>query len=861
MKNKNKFSVLIGFLLIINFACKMDNSSKVLCDKIFVSWELQSNFISDKGICRAVFTFENKSDKVLEDNNWQLYFNQTTFQIVPAKSDTGIVEHVNGDLYRFAPGKKFSLKPGEKISIPYEMNGAMIGNAQAPAGLYFVVDENTKNEKIYLCKNFIMLPFERDEQMNRSKNDLIPLATPEFCYNRNAAIMPIASEKIKKIIPTPYSIKQGNGKFKISAGTKIYYDKNLKTEAVYLQSVISKALKTTIEISDEKISGSTNIVLKTSPIKVNQIEKEAYQLKVSAQNGITIEGSDAAGVFYGIQSLMALFPFEIFKTSQPSFEICEIQVNDAPRFSYRGMMLDVSRHFHSKELVLRLIDLFAFYKINFLQLLLSDDEGWRIEINGLPELTEVGSKRGHAGNGFDCLMPNFGIGPFPNAGIYGNGFYTRKDFIEILQYASVRHITIVPELCVPGHARAAIMSMENRYQKLMKAGKETEALEYRLRDEKDTSKYSSAQLYNDNVVCIGMESVYKFYEKVIDEIQAIYKDAGVPFTHFHTGGDEVPRGAWLGSPQCKKLIENNSTGGVLGLQANFFKRIEKLLEKYNVNICGWEEIAFSNGQNGEVIPNPEFAGKAIPYIWNNIWGSEDLSYKLANAGYKIVLCNVSNFYFDLSYEKHPLEPGLHWGGFVGTKEAFDFSPFDIFKSTHFNGNMGEPFTAKDAANMEKLKPEAQKNILGMQAELWSENITKPELMDYQILPKLIGFSESAWAPQRTWESLEPDDVRKKAVDEGWNIFANTIGLQELKRLDYLYGGFNYRIPPAGAIVKDGLVYANTEYPGFTIRFTTDNSEPNENSTVYIKPFQLNGNVKLKVFNALGRGGRTVEIKK
>ncbi len=863
MRNTIQFTLIIGLLLMIITSCNTSKPENKFAEHVFVGWELQSNFIPKDGQCRAVFTFENKSDSIFKFTNWKMYFNQVTLQILPSpNSENGVVEHVNGDLYRFIPSSKFELKPNQKISIPYEMDGSIISDNSAPSGLYFVIDENTKDQQIVLVKNYKQMPFVRNEQVNRSKDDLIPEATPEFCYNRNLNITPILQEQIKRIIPSPVSFFEGKGKFQFSTNMKIVYEKDLVNEASYLQSVLSKVLNTKIQISVGNSAGKGDILLKLSTPKINGVEKEAYQLKVLEQNGITIEGSDAAGVFYGIQSLMALLPFDVFKNPQTLFEIAEINVNDAPRFGYRGIMIDVARHFHSKESVLRLIDLFAYYKLNFLQLLLSDDEGWRIEIPGLPELTEVGSKRGHVGDGFDFLQPNFGIGPFTEAAdAYGNGFFSRNDFIEILKYAQTRHITVVPEFCIPGHARAAIKSMEFRYHKLMKAGKESEALEYRLIDVNDTSKYSSAQLYNDNVVCIGQESVYHFYEKVVDEIQALYTEAGVPFKYFHTGGDEVPQGAWLGSPLCKKLVDDNKNGGTLNLQASFFKRIVKIMEKYKVNICGWEEIALIKDKSGKVIPNPEFSHHAIPYIWNNLWGSQDLSYKLANAGYKIVMCNVSNFYFDLSCEKHPLEPGLHWGGFVSTKSAFDFSPFDVFKSTHYNGNMGEPFTAKDAANMEKLKPEAYQNILGLQAELWAETVTKPELLDYHLLPKLIAFSESAWAPQRAWESLEPESARQKAVDIDWNIFANSIGLSELKRLDYLWGGFNYRIPPAGAIVKDGILYANTELPGFTIRYTTDNSEPNENSTIYTKPFTINGTIKLKVFNVLNRSGRAIEISK
>ena len=861
MNAKIQIYLILSLIIMSNSACTKKTVKQEFTDNLSVSWELKSNFISEDQECQAVFEFENKGDSTIKPGNWKMYFNQVTLKIVPPENpEKGVVEHVNGDLYRFIPGPRFELKPNNKISIEYKMHGCIISESYGPSGLYFVINENEKNQKIELVQNFQILPFERKKQMHRNKADMFPLATPDYCYNKNLKISTIPETEVKRIIPSPYSMLEGKGKYKFSSGTKIYYEKKLENEAKYLQSFLSKSLNSNVLISEGIHADKNGILLKISPLKINNIEKETYHLTVNEHSGIHIEGTDAAGVFHGIQSLLALLPLEVHQNPQAQFEINETEVKDAPRFSYRGIMIDLSRHFHSKASIMKMIDLFAFYKLNFLQLLLSDDEGWRLEIPGLPELTEVGSRRGHITKGYDYLFPNFGIGPFPDKpDAYGDGFFTRGDFMEILKYAKGRHITIVPEFCVPGHARAAIMSMENRYEKYMKEGKKELALEYRLRDENDTSRYLSAQYYNDNIVCIGLESVYHFYEKVIDEIYSMYKEAGVPFEYFHTGGDEVPNGSWIGSPFCKKIIDENPNAGTLDLQAVFFKRVLKMLEKYNVNICGWEEIAMLKDKSGKIYANPEFKGKAIPYVWNNLWNTQDLSYKLANAGYMVVICNVSNFYFDLAYEKHPLEPGLHWGGFVGPKQAFDFSPYDVFKSTHFNGNMGEVFTSKDAAGMEKLKPEARKNILGIQAQLWSEQIVKPELLDYQLLPKLIGFAESAWASERVWESIEPDEEREKAVDKDWNTFVNSIGLNEFKRLDYLWGGYQYRIPPAGAIIKDGLLYANTEYPGFIIRYTTSNSEPDEKSAIYTKPIRIQENVKLRVFNSLGRGSRTIKI--
>jgi hexosaminidase len=443
----------------------------------------------------------------------------------------------------------------------------------------------------------------------------------------------------------------------------------------------------------------------------------------------------------------------------------------------------------------------------------------------------------------------------------GTGYYTTEDFIEILRYAYERHIQIIPEINGPGHSRAAIKSMENRYYRLMSEGKTDAALEYRLTDPNDSSVYSSAQAYKDNVLCVALESVYRFYETVTNDLRAIYDKANVPFTFIHTGGDEVPRGVWVKSPECIKLLkEHPEIGDPQNLQGYFLGRLVEVLSKLNLTIGGWEEVAMLISQEGWK-PNPAFIDKkVIPFVWNSLGSNLDLGYRLANAGYPIILCNVSNFYFDLAYNADPKEPGLHWGGFVDTRKVFDFIPYDEFKSSLWDdhGQSVAPETAY--RDMERLKPEAREKILGIQAELWSETLKNPDMLEYYILPKLLGLAERAWSQAPLYETIENSAVRASAVDAAWNTFANKVGVYEFPRLDYIFGGFNYRISPPGAIIKDGRLYANMDFPGFVIRYTTDGTEPDKNSEVYNKPVQVSGMVKLKAFNGKGRAGRTVQVK-
>jgi hexosaminidase len=433
--------------------------------------------------------------------------------------------------------------------------------------------------------------------------------------------------------------------------------------------------------------------------------------------------------------------------------------------------------------------------------------------------------------------------------------------VEILKYAAERHIKVIPELNFPGHARAAIKAMEARYQRLMKAGKEKEANEYRLIDPDDRSEYLSAQGYKDNVVSVARESTYRFYEKVVDEMAKMYQQAGLTMDVIHAGGDEVPEGAWTRSPMAARLLKENPTiGDPHNLQAYFFRKLLKRLNKRNLTVHGWEEVALLKTSEGHYQPNPAFAGKdVVPYIWNNLFDNKDLGYRLANMGYPVILCNVSNFYFDLAYSNDPQEPGLYWAGFVDTRDNWTFAPYNMF-STTLESNMGKPLDIRtDFAGMEPLRPDARKNIIGVEAQLWSETVKGRTMMEYYMLPKLIGFAESAWASERTWEMMSPSGKRSRLMDEEWNRFANTIAVREFPRLARLKGGYTYRIPMPGAILANGQLRANTAFPGLLIRYTTNGEEPSAHSPVYTSPVAVSGVVKLRSFDSAGRASRTTVL--
>ncbi|MDQ2658432.1 MAG: family 20 glycosylhydrolase, partial [Bacteroidota bacterium] len=659
--------------------------------------------------------------------------------------------------------------------------------------------------------------------------------------------------------PTPYSLRTATGSLEVSGDYRIYYQTGLENEASYLRQALADVIGHQLQVAEGLASGerAIQLLLETQPRHA-----EGYSLKISSA-GVIITGSDAAGVFYGIQSLRSLIPLAAYQDKADAFSLPFVDVDDYPRFGFRGLHMDVSRNFQSKETILRILDLLSFYKVNRFLFYTTEDEGWRLEIDGLPELTTVGAQRRHtSGKETPVLHPAYGSGPFPDSkNNYGTGHYSRADFVEILQYARARHIKVIPELNFPGHARAAIKAMEARYERLMKEGQEEAANEYRLIDPDDRSEYLSAQAYTDNVVSVARESTFRFYEKVVDEIARMYSEAGLVMDEIHAGGDEVPEGAWTQSPMARTLMaQHPEIKDPKNLQAYFFRELLKRLKKRNLRVDGWEEVALLKNEQGGYDPNPEFAGQnVVPFIWNNLFDNQDLGYRFANAGYPVVLCNVSNFYFDLAYSKDPREPGLYWAGFVNTRDAWLFAPFDMLKTT-LTTSMGRKVDVdKEYADKEKLKPEARKNILGLEAQLWSETIKGRDMIEYYMLPKLLGFAESAWARERAWETVADPQRREQLYNKEWNVFANTLGQKELQRLSYLQGGYNYRIAPPGAVIREGILHANSDFPGMIIRYTIDGTEPDENSPVWLKPVKVSGHVILKAFDASGRSSRPVAL--
>ncbi len=839
-----RFLTLLLFVAI-NTVTVLANAPVFDTKDLHLSWEVLDNNYLNKHEALTSLVITNKGKQTMPAGGWKIYFNSSRNFIADAVSGNARVLQVNGDLYSITPNDKFTaIKPGESIRIDYVCDAVVVNFTDAIEGPYFVWDaEPTRG---YRPGDFTIKP------LNPTYQGLI---TPEILYNQNKIVQDIPASQLQKIIPTPVNYQENAGSFVITNAVSIVSDPLFTKEKAYFITDIEKLL-------GSKLKGGS-ITKKIIFKKDATLGAEAYTLNVTP-NDITIAASTPAGLFYGIQSLKTAISASPWMKAQASIPVPCISVKDEPRFPYRAVMLDVARNFQSKQQVLKLITLMGVYKLNTLHMHLTDDEGWRIEIPSLPELTAVGSKRGHTLDSKGFLPASHGSGPdFDNKA--GTGFYTKADYIEILKYAAERHINVLPEIETPGHARASIKAMDARYERLLAAGDKAGAERNLLRDVNDRSDYRSVQYWNDNVIDVSMPSTYNYIETVVSDLVNMYKEAGAPLPAIHFGGDEVPPHVWEKSPSYLALKASNpeiqNTGD---LWYYFYGRVNDILKKRNIRLAGWEEMALRktlvDGQN-TYVPNPQFSGEKMQVdVWNNVLGDgqEDLAYKLANGGYKTVLTCVTNLYFDMANYKSWDEPGYYWGAFLGIDKFFSFIPYDYFKNADVDKN-GLPINRNIFIGKQRLTDYGKTNIIGLQGALWAETVKTPQRMDYMIFPKLIGLAERAWAKDPAWATERDTTKAREMYNADWSKFLNILGKRELPRLAYYNGGYNFRIPKPGVILEDGKYKSNIQFQGMTIRYTTNGKEPDANSPVYEKPIPANGIIKFRAFDAKGHGGNVAEV--
>ncbi|MCZ4242623.1 beta-N-acetylhexosaminidase [Pedobacter punctiformis] len=514
------------------------------------------------------------------------------------------------------------------------------------------------------------------------------------------------------IIPEPVSLMKKAGTFTLPQNVVILVQKNgeLKESIAYLSERITKATGKSVSTLSASTHPTIKLILNTQ--EEAQLGAEGYKLNVNPTQ-IVITANKPAGIFYGVQSLIQLFPAEIESkelVNNVKWKAPCVDIIDYPKLVWRGLMFDVARHFFTKQEVKQFIDNMVRYKFNLLHLHLTDDEGWRIEIKGLPKLTEVGAWNVKKTGTFGDFIPPTADEPRT----YG-GFYSQEDIKELVQYAQERFVNILPEIDVPGHSLAAIAA----YPELSCT---PEAVNYKVRSgEKimDWSRGAPPIALVDNTLCPANEKVYSFLDTVITQVAKLF-----PFEYIHMGGDEASHNFWEKNDQIKQLMQREGLKTIPQVQAYFEKRVEQIVISKGKKFMGWDEIL-----EGGVSPTAAVMS----------WRGMKYGVQAANEKHQVVMSPTEFAYLDYMQADVITEPKV-------------YASLRLNKTYQFN-----PVPAGVDA----------KYVMGGQANLWTEQVYNIRQVEYMVWPRSFAIAESVWSPieKKNWTSFaERTELQFKRLD-------------------------------------------------------------------------------------------------
>lgn len=567
-------------------------------------------------------------------------------------------------------------------------------------------------------------------------------------------------KSIGQLSPAPWLMKKGTGQFTLNAATTIIADADSKSTV----SFFTNQLKQNRLIKDQ-----VNTIRITTK-GAERLPAEGYTLSITPLE-IKLIGK-GAGLFYGIQTLLQLFP----ETNRGTIVLSALTIEDHPRYSYRGLMLDVSRHFFTVQQIKDLLDLMASYKLNRFHWHLTDDQGWRLEIKGYPKLTSAGAWRVKRVGDFGANMPV----PQPGEPATDGGFYTQADVKDIVQYAAARHIQVMPEIDVPGHSMAIVAA----YPELSV----TKNAATRVNPGSSFAKWfpdGHFEMYEDNTLNPTDEKVYDFLDKVVMEVAALF-----PYEYIHIGGDECFKGYWEKDAGVKAFMQQNNIASTHELQGYFMKRLNAMVRAKHKKMIGWDEV-LDGGLNESVAVMNRFGERTV---------KEQLQKKLP----VIMAPGGHGLYFDFAQSSSDMEPVNH-GGNSSWWKAYNFNP-------------DYPTILSDSDRA---------YIMGVEACVWTEHIPSVAKLQYMLLPRMLALAETGWSAQEnkiearfTKETLP---VHLQRFDKkGYNYRVPTV----YKEIDSTVTADSFRLdvlPP---------------FPGARIFYTVNNRQPGDADFEYTGPVTI-----------------------
>lgn len=578
-----------------------------------------------------------------------------------------------------------------------------------------------------------------------------------LCANSFAGEPP---KKVKKsaelaIIPKPLNQQLGQGSFSLSDKTRLFAS---DTATLSTASLLNDRLEQTLGFRLPVLarlpgkSDSNYLQLKTEAPAANlKNQDETYTLAINPRS-IELTGS-VTGQFYGMQTLLQMLPVKTGALTH----LRTVNITDSPRFSWRGMHLDVGRHMVSVEFIKKFLDQMAFYKMNTFHWHLTEDQGWRIEIKTYPKLTEVGGWRKES-----TLKRH--VEPYIGDGKPYGGFYTQEQIKEVVSYAAARHITVVPEIELPGHAQAALAA----YPELACT----------------PGPFEVATNWGifDDIYCPS-EATFHFLENVLTEVMALF-----PGQYLHIGGDEVPKTRWKNSALAQEVMRREGLKNEEELQSWFIRRIEKFINSKGKRLIGWDEI---------------LEGGLAPDATVMSWRGEEGGIAAARQGHDVIMSPTSHCYFDAGQGPKEQE-SWELGGELGIEKVYTYNPVPAV-----------------------LNSEEQRHIKGVQANIWTEYLSKSEMIEYMAFPRLLAMAEVAWTAQQ---------------GKDYASFAQRLGAH-YPRLQQ--AGLAYRIPrPTGlpeqinATDKTHTLSLHSPVAGSKMYYTLDGTVPNTGSARYLRPLVI-----------------------
>ncbi len=769
--------------------------------------------------------------------------------LLQADSDMFAVKRVNGDLHVMTLKPGMHLKPSTTYSIRLWGMGHFFSvyyvmpNFYAVAGGLAARTIRATRPQVDAETGLETLPFVKSmtneaQLATNAPDDQTRWLTPARAFDQYSArhATTATAALTNAIIPTPRQVVVSPGPaLDITGGVTL----NLSGVG---DAAIAPALAALHDAGVGARDGGPVLSVTVTPRSPGGAE--GYRLSITGGTAgmISINAATPAGASNALRSLAQQVVFD-------KGQLTAMTIDDAPRFAFRGMHIDIARNFHSKAEILKIIEEMARVKLNRLHLHLADDEGWRLQIASLPELTDVGSIRCHDLTETHCLLAQLGAGPDGTGPV--NGFLTQADYRDILLAAKARYIEVIPSFDMPGHSRAAIRSMEARYRRLMALGQPAAAQEFRLAEPEDNTLYRSVQNYEDNTLNVCREATYRFLDKVIDEVARLHAEAGVPLKDYHIGADETA-GAWSGSPACQTLMKARGIERK-DLASLFLARVSQSLAKRGIEAGAWSDGL--SRADAAALP------KAIQSnIWSDLFtGAISETHDHANRGWRTIISIPNVTYFDIPQAIDPMERGYDWPArSTDAYTVFAFMPENLPANMSVMPNIfGLPTTVQDET---PLLPGSK--IGGIQGQLFSETIRSDAQVDYMVFPRLWALAERAWhtasweVPYRagTGYRLGDGQVSTALIARDWQGFADRVSVQ-LPMLDK--AGVAYRLAPPGARIVGGKLEAIAEFGATPIEYRQHGAQWQR----YSAPAVVSGDVEVRTRSPDGRrASRTVIVR-